>query len=266
MSSDENKIDLYLIHATVDPNSGSQIGFPPTIQGLPHDATISNLIALLNNLHAMGQVGDVLAPAAVARMQFWGIDGTNLARTQSLCGLPEPRVVLLVTWATNPAPVLPTEQSRTLAKSFFNYARENDGNFTKFFGDQDLQAVQEGTVEEDMCEVTVRFSFLADKIDVHVARAGQTHLSFQAEMAPAQQITGYCFETTFSAASVPPMHELPPQLVQIAVTLVERLGQLESLELEAARPIVNQTNQALSDNYIKAANYCPVDSRFLKVQ
>lgn len=265
MSSDENKIDLYLIHATVDPNSGTQIGFPPTIQGLPHDATITNLIALLNNLHSMGQVSDVFAPMAVARMQFWGIDGTNLTHTQSLRGLPEPRVVLLITWATNPAPVLPKEQSHRLAQSFFNYARENDGNFASFFGDQDLQAMQEGAVEEDMCEVTVRFSFLADKIDVHVARAGQTHLSFAAEMAPAEQITGYGFETTFGAASLPPMHELSPQLVQIAVTLTQRLGQLESLELEAARPIVNETNQALADKYIKAANICPVDSRFIKV-
>lgn len=266
MSTDEKKIDLYLIHATIDPDSGSQIGFPPTIQGLPQDATITNLIALLNNLHANGHVSDVFAPMAVARMQFWGIDGTNLAHTQSLRGLPEPRVVLLITWAMNQARVLPKEQSRTLAQSFFNYAKENDTNFAKFFGDQDLQAMQEGTVKEDMCEVTVRFSFLPDKIDVHVARAGQTHLSFAAEMAPAEQIVGYGFETTFGAASLPPMHQISPQLVQIAVTLVQRLGQLESLELEAARPIVNETNQALADNYIKAANICPVDSRFIQVQ
>ncbi len=265
MSSDAEKIDVYLIHAALDPDSGSQISFPPTIQGLPTHATVESLITLFGNLHSMGQVGDTLSPAAVARMQFWAMDGTTLARSQPLSGLPEPRVVLLISWATEPAPALPAAQSRPLAESFFNFARENDSNFANFFGSKDVVAPQ-SAVEETASEILVRFSFLSDKIDVFVARDGQTHLSFTADVTPAESLSGYGFETTFGAAEVPPFGELPAELVQIAVTLEERLGKLDSLDSEHARPIVNETNQALANDYIKAANFCTVNSRFIRVQ
>ncbi|HNP64918.1 MAG TPA: hypothetical protein PKH39_13360 [Woeseiaceae bacterium] len=263
--SSPDTIDVYLIHATLDSNSGSQIGFPPTIQGLARDATISNLITLLGNLHSMGHVGEPLAPAAVARMQFWGIDGTTLAHTQPLNGLPEPRVVLLVSWQGEKNPVLSKEQAKPLADSILNYARENDDNFANFFGSKDVPTPQ-GAVEEPLCEILVRFSFLKDKIDVFVTRAGREHLSFAAGVTPAAHLTGYGLETTFGAAEVPPFAQLPPELVQIAVTLEQRLSALESLDFEQARPIVNETNQTLADNYIKAADYCPVNSRFIQVQ
>lgn len=264
MSSEADKIDVYLIHAALDPDSGSQISFPPTIQGLPQDATVTSLVTLFGNLHSMGQVGETMAPAAVARMQFWAMDGTTLSRTQPLSGLPEPRVVLLVSWTSDPAPVLPKEQVRPLAESFFDFARDNDDNFTNFFGSKDVAAPQ-GDVNEAACEILVRFSFLADKIDVLVERAGQTHLSFAAEVAPAESLSGYGFETTFGAAEVPPFAQLPVELVQIAVTLEQRLSNLDSLDSEDAAPIVHETNQALANDYIKAASICPVNSRFVQV-
>lgn len=265
MSSDAEKIDVYLIHAVLDPDSGSQISFPPTIQGLPTDATVESLIALVGNLHSMGQVGDTLSPAAVARMQFWAMDGTTLAHSQSLSGLPEPRAVLLISWVTEPAPVLPVSQSLPLAESFFNFARENDSNFANFFGSKDV-AAPKSAVEENVSEILVRFSFLADKIEVFVARDGQTHLSFAADVTPAESLSGYGLETVFGAAKVPPFGELPAQLVQIAVTLEQELGKLDSLDFELARPMVNEANQALASDYIKAANFCTVNSRFVRVQ
>ena len=265
MSSATEGIDLYLIHATLDPNSGSLIGFPPTIQGLPQDATIANLITLFGNLHSMGQVGDSLAPPAIDRMQFWAMDGTTLTRTQPLRGLPEPRVVILVAWNNEPAPVLPKHQACSIAESFFNYAREHDDNFVKFFGGKDVP-VPDGTVDEGAYEVKVTFSFLADRIDVLVARAGTAHLSFALQMAPDAKLVGYGLETTFGAATVPPIGEFPTQLAEIAVALHKHLGEIDSLEFERARPIVNETNQALANSYIKAANIYPVNAWFVNVQ
>jgi hypothetical protein len=85
-------------------------------------------------------------------------------------------------------------------------------------------------------------------------------------VTPTAHLTGYGLETTFEAAEAPLFPHLPPELVQIAVTLERRLSALESLDLKQARPIVNETNQALADNYIKAADICPVNSRFIQVQ
>ena len=112
----------------------------------------------------------------------------------------------------------------------------------------------------------MRFSFLANEIDVFVARDGREHLSFTAEVTPAANLTGYGLEMTFGAKEVPQFAELSPQLVQIAVTLERRLSNLKSLDFEHARPTANETNQALAVGYIKAADICPVNSRFIQVQ
>lgn len=124
--------ELYLVFAELDPNSGTKIGFLPTVSGLEPSHTIENLRILLANL-SRGRTILNIDESIWDSAEYWSTDGALLAADFQLAGLATNPVLVVVRWKVQgAAPVLLAPERQSLARTVIEHAREHDPNYGRF--------------------------------------------------------------------------------------------------------------------------------------
>jgi len=262
-------LNIYLVHAVLDPNSGTRIGFLPMVRGLREDATLENVTTLLANLSQSGTI-DSFDEHHWHTTQFWATDGTLLDSTFPIVSLPSPRAVLVIKWAGGPenALRLAVEESGPIARSILNYASENDAKYAEYFAAEtpatDVEAAQAApppTLSSEK-EVTVRIAFSSSGLSVKVfTNAGEVQ-SCSLENPSPPQIAGHGVEIIFSDASVANTDEIPIPLLNAAMTLECRLATHADIRSPEAEEEVMRAAATIVDGYLAVAEGAVISTRY----
>ncbi len=262
-------LDIYLVHAVLNPNAGTSIGFLPTVRGLSDESTLENVTALLANLSRTDAIKG-FDEQHWHTTQYWAADGTLLDSSFPIENIPLPRAVLVIKWAGGPenALRLAVEDSGPLARSILNYASENDAKYEEFFGVEtpasNVEAVQVApppTLGSEK-EVTVRIVFSSCGLSVKVFTIAGEVQSCSLQNPSPPQIAGHGVEIIFSDATVANSDEMPIPLVNAAMTLEGRLATYADIRSPEAEDEVMRAAATLVEGYLAVAEGAVISTRY----
>ena len=262
-------LNVYLVHAVLDPNSGTSIGFLPTVRGLGDESTLENVTALLANLSRTDAING-FDEQHWYTTQYWAADGTLLDGAFPVGNLPSPRTLLVVKWAGGPenALRLGVEESGPIAQSILNYARENDEKYNDFLGEETpvhvveaVQAVPPPVLGSEK-EVTIRIVFSSSGLSVKVFTVAGEVQSCSLQTPSPQQIAGHGVEIVFSDATVANSDEIPIPLVNAAMTLEGRLAMYADIRSPEAEDEVMRAAATIVEGYLDVTEGATISTRF----